>query len=54
MRVSTYRRLKKLAVECSTYNAFLVHVTHSISDYGVPMWSKRDYEQFYNQVKIGG
>lgn len=48
-----YRHLKKLVNSTSSFVGFLNEVAKWPRRYGVPMWTRANYEWFYNKIKGG-
>lgn len=53
MDFSKYRRLKKAALHAETFTTFIGEVASAPHWYGVPLWTRADYEWLYNKIKGG-
>ena len=53
MDFKKYRRLKKAAQRSANLGAFMREVGSSSSWYGVPLWSKKEYADFFERFKAG-
>ena len=53
MDFTKYRHLKKLAFAVGSFGEFLTEAAKWPRRYGVGLWSKVDYEWFYNRIKGG-
>lgn len=53
MDFTKYRRLKKLVANSRDTEGYFHKIAASPFWYGVPLWSKQDYEWFYNKIKGG-
>lgn len=53
MDFTKYRHLKKLALAVGSFGGFLNEVARWPRRYGVGMWTRADYQWFYDKIKGG-
>lgn len=53
MNFDQYRHLKKLVRHVTSFSEFINEVAKWPRRYGVSLWSRANYEWFYNRMRAG-